>query len=117
VVNSGQLTRLLLLIVFLTNNIYVVAHAAYQDMYFRAIEDSFQSYDKDTIKNIQDLQDKLVKNEQMIFGGDDIQKLKEALYAFTSKINNEIKMLNVISSLEIEWCQKSQQNYLLLGGF
>jgi hypothetical protein len=85
---------------FLTNNIYVVAHAAFQDMYFRSIAESFLSYDKETIKNIQDLQDKLLKNEQMIFGGEEFGKIKEALYAFTTKIENEIIPEKIVQRIE-----------------
>lgn len=95
-----QVNRAIVSYCFLTNNIYVVAHSAYQDMYFRALSDSFQGYDKDTIKNIQDLQDKLIKNEQMIFGGEEVMKLKEALYAFTSKIDNDIIPEKIVARLE-----------------
>jgi len=85
---------------FLSLNIYVVAHAAYQDMYFRALQDSFFSYDKDTIKNIQELQDKLVKNEQMILQGDETEPMRKALYKFTSKIDLGINPESIVQKLE-----------------
>lgn len=85
---------------FLSLNIYFVAHAAFQNMYFRAVQDSFESYDKETIKNIQDLQDKLIKNEQMIFGGDETNEMRKALYKATSKISLEINPESIVKRIE-----------------
>lgn len=100
---TGQLRNVNRAIVeycFLSNNIYVVAHAAYQNMYFSEIEKSFQSYDKDLIKNIKDLQDRMVEIESKIFGGEEVMEMKKSLYAVTSKLNNDITPERIVQKLE-----------------
>jgi hypothetical protein len=81
-----------------TLNIYYVAHAAYQQMYFSELALSMQGIGKDTLKNLKETQERLLHNEQRIFGGDETNSLRSALYSETSKIElptpeNIVKML------------------------
>src|SRR4030042_2310063 len=69
-----------------TLNIYFVASIAYREMYFKELANSFKEYNKETIANLGKLQDKVIENENKIFGGDETEKLREELYAETSKI-------------------------------
>lgn len=85
---------------FLTFNIYFVAHAAYQDMYFRAIKESFEGYDKESIRNLQDLQSRLISNEKAILGGDESGEMIKALYKATSRIDLGINPESIVKKLE-----------------
>jgi hypothetical protein len=96
----SRINRAIVAYCFLSNNIYVVAHAAYEDMFSRAVAESYQSFDKETIKNLQDLQDKVIKNEEMILGGKEVAGIKDALYAFTSNIDNIIIPERIVKKLE-----------------
>lgn len=95
-----KINRAIVAYCFLSNNIYVVAHAAFQDMYFRAVAQSFESFDKETIANLQSIQDKLIKNEEMIFGGKEVLEMRESLYSFTSEIDNTIIPERIVKQLE-----------------
>jgi hypothetical protein len=82
-----------------TLNIFFVASVAYREMYFKELSRSLNSYNKDTIANLGKLQEKVIENENKIFGGDETEKLREALYAETSKLELPTPE-NVVKKLE-----------------
>lgn len=85
---------------FLSNNIFVVAHASYTHMYFKELEKSFRVSDKDTAKLINDLQSKLLSHEKLMFGGDEVNNMRKALYAATKKVELDFIPESVVKKIE-----------------
>ena len=85
---------------FLTLNIYFVAHPAYLDMSFKALSDSFGNYDKDIRGALEDLQKKVLAHESKIFGGDEVNELRKALYLQSKKIELDFTPEAVVKKIE-----------------
>jgi hypothetical protein len=85
---------------FLANNIFVVAHAAYTHMYYKVLEKSFRESDKDTAKMIDDLQTKLLNHEKLMFGGEEVNNMRKALYAATKKVELDFIPEAIVRAIE-----------------
>ena len=82
-----------------TLNIYYVVTAAYREMLFKETSSSFEEHDKETIANISKLLEKVVENENKLFGGEEVVELRKALYDESS--NMELPTAeNIVKRLE-----------------
>jgi hypothetical protein len=82
-----------------TLNIFYTVSAAYREMLFKETANSFEKYDKETIANIGKLQDKVLENEKKLFGGEEVEELRKALYDESS--NMELPTAeNIVKRLE-----------------
>ena len=82
-----------------TLNIHYVVSAAYREMLFKEAARSFEKYDKETIANIGKLQEKVLENEKKLFGGEEVEELRKALYDESS--NMELPTAeNIVKRLE-----------------
>lgn len=84
---------------FLTLNIHYVAHAAYLDMYFKALEETRGLYDKASRESLDDLQKKILSYEKLILGGNEVTEMKKALYALSRKIELDFTMEAIAKEL------------------
>jgi hypothetical protein len=98
--NNKYVNRAVAEYCFMTLNIYYVAHAAYVDMYFRALADSAGVYDKDTRQALDDLQKKILAHDKLILGGDEVVEMRKALYALSKKIELDFTPEGVVRKLE-----------------